>query len=469
MSISWSVFIDLGLLAAALLAATYIRAKVRFFQNFLIPNALTAGFILLPLYNWVFPHLGWGRSGLENLVFHLLNLSFVAMSLREGSAKGAGRRIFSSTVVTVTQYTLQAIIGFALTFLFIGTLLPRLFPGFGFLLPLGYGLGPGQALSIGGSWQKFGFAEGGNLGLVFATLGYLWGCFGGIYLIWLARKRGWMDDRKIDSINKKRIRVGVYGASERKPVGSLLTTETEAIDTMSFNVAAIFGVYLLAFLLLKGLTWLLHFAGPLGEDLANALWGIAFVFAAVVALLVKKLAKVFKVSHLLDSGSLTRVAGASVDLLVTAAVAAISFATLSAYWLPVLSVAVLGGIITTITVIWTCSRIYRDHRFDWTLMLFGNMTGTISTGLAFLRIVDPDYESPVATDYMYSTGITLLLCIPYIFMLNLPGRWYQSGNPLWLWLTLGGLAFYLVFCVVSYTLVAGKRSFRKFSSLWLKE
>jgi ESS family glutamate:Na+ symporter len=128
MNFSWSLFVDLGLIAVALLVATFIRARVRFFQRFLIPNALTAGFILLPLYNWVLPLLGWTNQGLGSLVFHLLNISFVAMSLREGSAKGAGRRIFSSTVMTVTQYTFQAILGFALTFLFIATILPRLFP-----------------------------------------------------------------------------------------------------------------------------------------------------------------------------------------------------------------------------------------------------------------------------------------------------------------------------------------------------
>jgi ESS family glutamate:Na+ symporter len=469
MNFSWSLFVDLGLIAVALLVATFIRARVRFFQRFLIPNALTAGFILLPLYNWVLPLLGWTNQGLGSLVFHLLNISFVAMSLREGSAKGAGRRIFSSTVMTVTQYTFQAILGFALTFLFIATILPRLFPSFGFLLALGYGLGPGQAYAIGHGWESMGFQGGGNLGLVFAALGYLWGCFGGIYLIWLARKRGWMDVKKIDSINQKRIRLGVYGPRERKPVGSLLTTETEAIDTLSFNLAVIFGVYLLAFLLLKGLTALLHLAGPTGDQLAGNLWGIAFIFAALVALITKKLMQVFKVSHVMDSGSLTRVAGASVDLMVAAAVAAIAIVTLRAYWLPVLTVAILGGLVTTVTVIWACSRVYRDNKFDWTLMIYGNMTGTLSTGLAFLRIVDPNFESPVATDYMYSTGITFVLCIPYILMLNLPGYWYQNGNPLYLWLTLGGLAAYLVFCVVSYVALAGRRSFQKFFSIWLRD
>jgi ESS family glutamate:Na+ symporter len=469
MNFSWSLFVDLGLIAAALLLSTYLRAKVRFLQFFLVPNALTAGIILLPLYNWVFPLLGMSSEGLGNLVFHLLNISFVAMSLREGSAKGAGRRIFTSAVMTVTQYTLQAIVGIGLTLAFIFTIMPRLFPSFGFMLALGYGLGPGQAFAIGRGWEKLGFEGGGNVGLVFAAIGYLWGCFGGIYLIWLARRRGWMDARKIDSINQKRIRRGIFSVAEKKPVGSLLTTETEAIDTMSFNTALILGVYLLAYLFLKGVTWLLSYAGDMGSQLASNLWGIAFIFAALFALLAKTVMKALGIYHTVDTGSLTRIAGASVDIMLTAAVAAITIVTLSTYWLPVVVIAVLGGIITTVTVIWTCSRVYQDHKFDWTLMIYGNMTGTLSTGLAFLRVIDPQYESPVATNYMYSTGITFVICIPYILMLTLPGLWYTSGKIMYLWLTLGGLALYLAFCLVCYIALGGRRSFQRFFSIWLKE
>ena len=35
-------------------------------------------------------------------------------------------------------------------------MLPALFPSYGFLVTLGYVLGPGQAFSIGLSWQPLG-------------------------------------------------------------------------------------------------------------------------------------------------------------------------------------------------------------------------------------------------------------------------------------------------------------------------
>jgi len=469
MNFAWSIFLDLGLICAALLIATFIRSKVRFFQKFLIPNALIAGFILLPFYNYAAPRLGMGNEGLKNLVFHLLNLSFVAMSLRGMGMKGAGRRIFSSAVTIIIQYTLQVIVGFGLTLLFIYTFLPKLFPSFGLLMPLGYGLGPGQAFSIGDSWKGLGFEDGGNLGLVFAAIGYLWACFLGIALITIGRRRGWMDPELAGIIEKRRLRTGILPIKEKRPVGSLLTTETEAIDTLSFNLALVLGVYLLAFLLLHLLTFLLSFAGDQGIELAETLWGIAFIFAAVIAMFVKRIFRAFKIDHAVDNGTLTRLAGGCIDIMVTAAIAAITIVVLTRFWIPILAIAIAGAAISTLTIFWTVSRLFTDNRFTRAIMFYGCLTGTLSTGLALLRVVDPDFKTPVATDYMYGTGITFVLAIPLILFLNFPGRWYFTGRPFYLWAFLVVIAAYVLFSVISYSLLAGKRAFRDPGSLWLKD
>jgi len=469
MNFSWSIFIDLGLICVALLIATFIRSRVRFFQKFLIPNALVAGFILLIFYNLVVPRSGMTREGLENLVFHLLNLSFVAMSLRGMGMKGAGRRIFSSSVIIIIQYTLQVIVGFGLTLLFIYTFLPNLFPSFGFLMPLGFGLGPGQAFAIGKGWEVFGFEGGGSLGLVFAAIGYLWACFLGIALITIGRRRGWMDPELSALIDQRRLRTGVLPLKEKRPVGSLLTTETEAIDTLSFNLALVLGVYLLAYLLLHLLTYLLSFAGDMGTQLATNLWGIAFIFAAVIAMFVKWIFRAFNIDHAVDNGTLTRLAGGCIDIMVAAAIAAIEIVLLTRFWIPILAIAIVGAAVSTITILWTVSRLFTDNRFRRAIMFYGNLTGTLSTGLALLRVVDPDFKTPVATDYMYGTGITFVLVIPLILMLNLPGLWYSTGRIGYLWVTLAIIAVYVIFSVVSYSLLAGKRAYRGAGSLWLKD
>lgn len=468
MIFSWSLFIDLGLIAFALLIATFLRAKVPFFQKYLIPNALTAGFILLPFYNYLAPLLGLGRGGLENLVFHLLNLSFVAMSLKEGSMKGSGKRIFATAVSIVSHYTIQVFIGLGITALFIATLMPKLFINFGFFLALGYGLGPGQSFAIGKSWESAGFENAGNLGLIFAAMGYIWACIGGIYLINYGRGKGWIDKKVVDVLNAKGLRTGIYGRNETPPVGSLQRTDTEAIDSLTYNLVLVLGVYLLAFLLLKAITYPLGFAGNMGRQLADSLWGISFIFAAMIGMLVKKVMKLSSIDYTMDEGSLNRVAGASVDLMVTAAVATITITVVAQYWLPLVVVGIVGGVVTTVTCLWTTSRLFDQHQFGRAILLYGNMTGTLSSGLALLRVIDPEFKTPVASDYMFSNGITFLLAIPMILLINLPIQWYATGNIVYLWLTLGGFGVYLLFSVVAYTLLAGKKSFAKFTKIWYK-
>ncbi len=58
MNFPWKFFLDLGVISIALLFATLLRARIKFFQKYLIPNALTAGFMLLFFYNFVAKYVG---------------------------------------------------------------------------------------------------------------------------------------------------------------------------------------------------------------------------------------------------------------------------------------------------------------------------------------------------------------------------------------------------------------------------
>ncbi|MBN2780352.1 MAG: sodium:glutamate symporter, partial [Candidatus Marinimicrobia bacterium] len=152
MHFQWDVFINLGIISVALLIATFIRSKVRFFQKYLIPNALTAGFLLLPLYNYVFPLIGFNTSSLGDLAYHFLGMSFVVLTLKNSQPKtkdndGAG----PMAVAVLFQYAIQLVVGLLLTVGIIATFRPDLFHSFGVFMPLGFVLGPGQALSIGTS------------------------------------------------------------------------------------------------------------------------------------------------------------------------------------------------------------------------------------------------------------------------------------------------------------------------------
>jgi ESS family glutamate:Na+ symporter len=144
---------------------------------------------------------------------------------------------------------------------------------------------------------------------MFPAIGYLWACFLGIALITIGRRRGWMKTELAAVFEQRRLRTGVLPAKADKPVRSLLTTETKAIDTLSFNLALVRGVYLLAHLFLHLLTFLLSFAGDMGARLATNFWGIAFIFAAIIAKLVRRIFRALNIDHSVNNGTLTRLAG----------------------------------------------------------------------------------------------------------------------------------------------------------------
>ncbi|MDD3903383.1 MAG: sodium:glutamate symporter, partial [Sphaerochaeta sp.] len=161
--------------------------------------------------------------------------------------------------------------------------------------------------------------------------------------------------------------------------------------------------------------------------------------------------------------------GLSVDLTVAASLGAISLVKVQGYWLPILALVATAMIITLVILPWYCSRIYDDHQFYRMLVIYGTATGTLPTGLALLRVVDQEFETPVATDYLYSVGVVFVLAIPIILSINLPAFSITRNNPSLFWLAVGISGFYLMASFVSYLLIAKKRAFAQPDKLFYTE
>jgi ESS family glutamate:Na+ symporter len=173
------------------------------------------------------------------------------MSLRKAPKRPRDGRIFATSISVLSQYAIQTIVGLLLTFVLIRTIMPDLFHSFGWLMPLGFVLGPGQAFSIGEGWRVAGIEGAGSIGLTFAAIGFIVSSFGGVFLINYGIRRGWMSKEHAEVINKQGIKRGVFPRGSRLPVGSLLTTETEAIDSMTLNGGIVLISYLVAYLFLQ--------------------------------------------------------------------------------------------------------------------------------------------------------------------------------------------------------------------------
>ncbi len=291
MTFEWTLLIDLGVIACALLLATFIRAKVQFFQKYLIPNALTAGFLLLPVLQLRRPRLGLGTGEPRQPGVpppeHLLHLDEPQGRLDE-RGREAHLRHGGIDHFPLRHPGRQS--ASASRPLFIITIKPDLFLNFGFFLALGFGLGPGQSFAIGKAWEPSGFANAGNIGLIFAAMGYIWGCIGGVWLINLGRKRGWVDADTHVAIEAevhphRHLRQEREGPGRRAPAHRHRGHRLDVVPPRCSSSACT----CVAYLVLKLVTWpLLAYAGSMGKQLSDTLWGISFIFAALIGMLVKK-------------------------------------------------------------------------------------------------------------------------------------------------------------------------------------
>jgi ESS family glutamate:Na+ symporter len=471
---NWNYVIHVGIISLSLLVAAVLRARVSFFQRFLIPAPIIAGILLLVFYNFIAPLWGLQSDYLGELVYHLLNLSFIAMMLRvTGKRKDDhnGKRVVAQNVTAViAQYGIQCFFGLVVTALLIATVKPDLFPAFGFTLALGFELGPGQAFSIGSTWETMGFTGGSSVGLTMAAIGFLLGSFGGVVLINQGLKRGWIGKEYLEKIKKKSIRTGFFSRVEsERPVGSYLSTDGESLDTFSYHIALVMFTYLISWGFLTLLSKLLGLIGPLGSELADSLWGINFIFSAFCALAVKMFMKLLKVETTIDNATCNRISGLSVDLTVAASLGAISLVAVQGYWIPILALVITGALITLVLLPAYCSRLYDDHQFYRMLLIYGTATGTLPTGLALLRVVDPEFETPVATDYLYSVGIVFILAIPIILSVNLPAVSITKNRPELFWFAVGISAIYMIGAFIAYLILAKKRSFANLNKFFHTE
>ena len=174
--------------------------------------------------------------------------------------------------------------------------------------------------------------------------------------------------------------------------------------------------------------------------------------ALLVAISVRKLMDITKKSYLIDKGLMNRMAGVCVDYLVVGAICAISLPIIWKLWLPISIISVLAGIGTYMIIRFTSTRAFDDYNFERFISLFGEMTGTLNSGLVLLRVTDPGYRTPVVEDLVYASGIALFLGFPLLILLNVPMNFFNNSLKGY-WITLGLMIAYLIILWVFWRLI----------------
>lgn len=416
---NWSIIVEFGIIALMLIIGNILRRKVVFLKNRLFPTSIIAGFVGLFIKFLIYQfdirisgQLILTNSFLEAITYHTIAIGFIAMGLKsvkkEENAKVKGKP-FKTGLLIVSTYLLEGIIGVLMTvgFAFVFT---NITPYSGLLLPMGFGQGPGQANNIGLIFEANGFAEGQTFGLAIATIGILWACVVGIFYINQRSKEGKIiraSEEKVEALKGVDIE-----ESGEIPV-------SEAIDKMSIQIIFVLAVYFFTYIFINFITNLIGQS----SDLSRLIWGFNFIFGMLFAMVFKTILKILVKSKLMkrkytNEYLLNRITGVVFDFMIVASIMSINLNSLTniSLWITLLVITTICGLVTYFYLKFVVKKIYPDYEHEAFASLFGNLTGTASNGIALLREIDPNFETPAADDLVTGSSTAVMFGAPLLLI-----------------------------------------------------
>ncbi|MDD2574981.1 MAG: hypothetical protein PHD47_00770 [Acholeplasmataceae bacterium] len=450
---SWALIIGFAVVALMMMFGNIIRRKVKFFRNLLFPTAIIAGFLGLGIKYLVYylPELinlfneGYTSSFtegikplvenfnwfLQGITYHALALGFIAMGLKTvkdtKTSKIKGKP-FKTGLLIVNTYLLQGIIGLTIT-IGLAYVFENLVPYAGLLLPMGFGQGPGQANNIGSIFETQGFIGGQTYGLAIATIGFVWASVGGIYYINKRAKEGKLT--RVGETKSKIITTTDVETPEEIPV-------SEAIDKMSVQIIFIVVTYAFAYLFMLLITKLIGAESDFAKSMTGLIWGFNFIFAMLFAIIFKQglkfvVKKRWMKRKYTNEYMLNRISGVLFDFMVCASLMSINVESLANPGLLVslLIITTVGSILTYFYLLYTTKEIYPEYRDEAFATMFGNLTGTAPNGIALLREIDPNFESPAADDLVTGSSTAVMFGAPILIItgiIYLPQWYYLWGS-----------------------------------------
>ena len=310
----WSFMVQFGLLLIFLLLGNILRRKIPLFRKLLVPSALLGGALLL-ITNVIFKQFDRGfvdNRLMQVITYHCLAIGFAAMTLKTEKSKHKTNKaqVVEFGALQGGTYMLQAFVGLVITItLFLITRYGESVVSYvcGVILPLGFGQGPGNALSWDINYTNTPaamFFGNGSFGLSLASIGFVVASVFGIFYINVHKKRG---DLKIRETNN-------YAREMEELEASIVEIpDNESVDKFSIQLGFVAITYALAF----GLMYLL---GILSDFTNSIAWGFNFLWASLAAMLIKFVVKYFRKRNIMhrqyiNNYQMDRISGFSFDLM----------------------------------------------------------------------------------------------------------------------------------------------------------
>lgn len=418
-SLLQEMLIGSGVVGAFLLLGAFLRAKVPVFRRWLLPASVIGGAIGL----FLGPGLWGARAPLpfpqdwislwEALPVVLIVPVFSAAPLGMGMDPQKKKRrvrdmapaVLLMTGIFALGGSIQYLVGYGSN-LVITAVRPEtgLYRTFGYELPQGFAGGHGTATALGSILQDFGLpwwqtAQG--VALTLATIGLIGGMLLGIFFINRAARKGETQLLgKAQAMDRETLQGYTKEIDRQKSLGRE-TTAGSSIETITVH---------LAFLLIaSGLAYLL--AGRMRVWLPQIYLPVWF-YALLIMYAINFILLRLKLQWLIDSKVKSRLTGMFSDFAITAAIMTLPVKAVSAYIVPIIILAVLGFIGTYLIGFPLYRKAFKgDYPFERAIMSWGVNTGVMITGMTLLKITDPDFESPVLTDFSMAFALISLVSL----------------------------------------------------------
>ncbi|TWT96226.1 sodium/glutamate symporter [Neorhodopirellula pilleata] len=294
------------------------------------------------------------------------------------------------------------------------------------LIETGFAGGHGTAAAMGTVFENpaVGLAEGLDLGILMATSGLVYGLLAGVVLVNIGVLRRWTATPVQDKVILRHVSSDAMEEVQAEPEGARSSTISEAIEPLLLQavwLALAFGIGVGLQTIVGSVAgeldgWVRNdSAGTAGDDVFRSKLGFVsvvgsfplFIYTLFGGWLVRVGLTRIGAADWIDSRSIESLCGASMDLLVVAAVATLNLQAVASLWWA-FSMLLIGGIVwSTFCLVVLSRRILPcTHWFELGLINFGMSTGTTATGFVLLRMIDPELKTRAAEEYALAAPLS---------------------------------------------------------------
>lgn len=395
---------DAGLIGILLLLGVWLRAKSKFCQWLMLPAPVIAGFLGFLLGPNVLGALaenyGWriGSFQLTGLPFSsfigsyttiLIAVVFAALSISQSYSLAKLTADTSSfTGYGILMSAGQVAVGMVLAF----ALLQPVFDApmsLGLILFAAWSGGFGTSAAIGDVFAANGEPEITSIAFTAATVGMLAGIVGGVILTKIGAAKG-QTRLGVTAQLPESMRTGILKQNERTSLGSH-TVSGSSIETFALHAALVGTVLGIGYLVqTQSAAWLGDFSLPL--------FATAFLVGLVFRFLLAKTGG----TQVIDQNTTKSISGSASDILIVCGMISIQPSFVAAHLNSLIAIFILGLVFCLILGLFVAPKMLGNAWFEKQIFTWGWATGSVATGIALLRIVDPELESGTVEDFGYA-------------------------------------------------------------------